>query len=81
MRHFGQHDRPPVTRSNGPSKAKAMDIFSESALEREGALAAAHGQSWQSNPFLHKHNMPQESGELLGDWSCRHDAWQRGFEG
>jgi hypothetical protein len=58
-----------------------MDIFSESALEREGALAAAHGQSWQSNPFLHKHNMPQESGELLGDWSCRHDAWQRGFEG
>jgi hypothetical protein len=58
-----------------------MDIFGESALEREGALAAAHGQSWQSNPFLHKHNMPQAAGESLGDWSRRHDAWQRGFEG
>lgn len=58
-----------------------MDIFGESALEREGALAAAQGQSWRSNPFLQKHNMPQASGESLGDWSHRHDAWQRGFEG
>jgi hypothetical protein len=58
-----------------------MDIFSESVLEREGARAAAQGQSWRSNPFLQAQNMPQATGESLGDWSRRHDAWQRGFEG
>jgi hypothetical protein len=58
-----------------------MDLFRESALERKGAQAAAHGQHWQSNPFLVEGNMPQASGESLGDWSRQHDAWQRGFEG
>lgn len=58
-----------------------MDILRESALEREGAQAAARGQHWRSNPFLLKDNMPQASGESLGAWSRWHDAWQRGFEG
>jgi hypothetical protein len=58
-----------------------MDLFRESALERESAQAAARGQHWRSNPFLLKDNMPQASGESLGDWPRRHDAWQRGFEG
>jgi hypothetical protein len=58
-----------------------MDVFGESLLEREGAHAAAQGQSWRANPFLLQQNMPQATGESLGDWSRRHDAWQRGFEG
>lgn len=58
-----------------------MDLFSESKLECEGARAASQGQSWRTNPWLHAQNMPQATGESLGDWSRRHDAWQRGFEG
>lgn len=58
-----------------------MNIFSESVLEREGARAAARGQSWRTNPWLHARNMPQATGESLDAWSRRHDAWQRGFEG
>lgn len=52
-----------------------MDNFRESPLEWEGAQAAARGQHWRSNPILLKDNMPQASGESLGDWSRRHDAW------
>lgn len=58
-----------------------MDMVDESALEREGAQAATRGASWHSNPFLLRPNMPQATGESLADWSARHDAWQRGFEG
>ncbi len=58
-----------------------MDLFSESKLEREGARAAAQGQSWRTNPWLHAQNMPQATGESLSAWPRRHDAWQRGFEG
>jgi hypothetical protein len=57
-----------------------MDLFSESKLEHDGARAAAHGQSWRTNPFLQTQNMPQATGDSLCAWSCRHDAWQRGFE-
>lgn len=58
-----------------------MDIFDQSRVEREGARAAAHGASWRANPFLLRDNMPHATGESLADWSGRHDAWQRGFEG
>ncbi|AKJ31892.1 CrpP-related protein [Caldimonas brevitalea] len=55
--------------------------FDESALEREGARAARGGHAWQSNPFLKRENMPAVTGESLREWSRKHDAWQRGFEG
>jgi hypothetical protein len=58
-----------------------MDILDQSRLEREGAQAAARGASWRANPFLLRDNMPHATGESLADWSGRHDAWQRGFEG
>lgn len=53
----------------------------ETALEREGARAANQGASWQSNPYLRRENMPEATGESVHDWSRKHDAWQRGFEG
>lgn len=55
--------------------------FDEAALEDEGARAARAGRSWQSNPYLRRENMPQATGEALCEWSRKHDAWQRGFEG
>ena len=58
-----------------------MNPFDESTLEREGARAAQAGRGWQSNPYLRRENMPQATGETLREWSRKHDAWQRGFEG
>ncbi|MDZ5456816.1 CrpP-related protein [Azohydromonas lata] len=58
-----------------------MDSFSELRLERDGARTAAQGGNWRTNPLLQAQNMPQATGESLGTWSSRHDAWQRGFEG
>ncbi len=53
----------------------------ESLIESEGALAARAGHPWQSNPFLRRENMPAATGEPVGHWTRKHDAWQRGFEG
>jgi hypothetical protein len=55
--------------------------FEESVLEQDGARAAQDGRSWQCNPYLRRENMPQATGETLQEWSRKHDAWQRGFEG
>jgi hypothetical protein len=55
--------------------------FDEATLEQEGARAAQAGRPWQSNPYLRRENMPQATGQTLREWSRKHDAWQRGFEG
>jgi len=55
--------------------------FDEILLEQEGARAAKAGLSWQSNPYLRRENMPQATGEAQPEWSRKHDAWHRGFEG
>jgi len=56
------------------------DVVNEAALEREGAYAASRGRNWQSNPYLRREQMPAATGESLGTWVRKHDAWQRGFE-
>ncbi|WKB55430.1 CrpP-related protein [Eleftheria terrae] len=55
--------------------------FDESNLERDGARAAQADHSWRANPFLQRENMPGATGETLREWSRKHDAWQRGYEG
>lgn len=55
--------------------------FDESELERDGERAAHADRPWHSNPFLERQNMPVATGETLREWSRKHDAWQRGFEG
>lgn len=52
----------------------------EAALESEGAKAASRGRNWQSNPYLRREQMPAATGESLGAWVRKHDAWQRGFD-
>ena len=56
------------------------NLLSDEALEREGEFAAARGRSWQSNPYLRREQMPLATGESLGAWARKHDAWQGGFE-
>lgn len=56
-------------------------MLDESTLELEGARAAAAGWPWHSNPYLHRANMPPATGDSVTEWSRKHDAWQRGYEG
>jgi hypothetical protein len=53
----------------------------EPDLERDGERAARAARPWHSNPYLDRENMPGATGETLREWSRKHDAWQRGFEG
>jgi len=71
-------------RSPGASNAATTDDSGpteDAQLVREGERAAAAGLAWHSNPYLRKENMPAATGETLHEWSRKHDAWQRGFEG
>lgn len=49
-------------------------------IEQTGSAAAQENRSWQSNPYLRRENMPLQTRESLHEWSCKHDAWQFGFE-
>lgn len=55
--------------------------FDEPHVERDGERAARADRPWHSNPFLQRENMPVATGETLGEWARKHDAWRRGFEG
>lgn len=52
----------------------------DALLEQDGAYAACRGRGWQTNPYLRREQMPAATGESLGTWVRKHDAWQRGFE-
>lgn len=68
--------------AEAPGAGRPTDrLADEAGLEREGERAATTGRSWHSNPYLRKENMPGATGESLREWSRKHDAWQRGFEG
>jgi len=54
--------------------------LNEALLEQDGAYAASRGRDWQSNPYLRREQMPAATGESVGTWVRKHDAWQRGFE-
>ncbi|HEY0821206.1 MAG TPA: serine protease [Rhizobacter sp.] len=47
-------------------------------LQRQGAKAAARGDSPDSNPMLESINQPSSTGESERVWSGRRDAWERG---
>jgi len=51
-----------------------------SELERQGAKAAARGDSIDDNPMLRQENQPGSTGETQRVWSTRRDAWQEGYD-
>ena len=51
-----------------------------SELQRQGAKAAARGESLQTNPMSRSVNSPPETGEAMDDWSRRARAWQDGHD-
>lgn len=53
----------------------------EVVLAQEGDRTARSGGHWSANPYLKRENMPGATGDSLQNWACKHDAWQRGFDG
>jgi len=49
-------------------------------LQRQGAKAAARGDTPQANPLLADPNAPTATGEDLDQWVERVQAWQSGFD-
>lgn len=49
-------------------------------LRRQGAKAAARGDTVACNPMLSRPNRPTSTGEKSGTWAARSAAWQSGFE-
>ena len=49
-------------------------------LQRQGAKAAARGDSADANPLRRKPNAPARTGESPDSWLERHDAWQQGHD-
>lgn len=67
--------------SSDPSMPPAPKVSPEHAeLQRQGAKAAARGESPEANPIFEPVNQPHTAGEGESDWSGRRDAWQRGHD-
>ena len=49
-------------------------------LARQGAKAAARGDSVSSNPMRRPQNAPDVTGESGESWRARCDAWRAGHE-
>lgn len=58
----------------------AMPTAERNELRRQGAKAAARGEHAMSNPMGDIANMPDATGESLGTWELRRQAWQHGHD-
>jgi hypothetical protein len=59
---------------------KQIALRERAELQRQGAKAAARGDSEQLNPLLDPINQPAATGEPAHEWALRRDAWQTGFD-
>lgn len=61
------------------TRAEGAVAGSEHAeLQRQGAKAAARGETRESNPMFDWVNQPDATGESKAVWTTRRDAWERG---
>lgn len=65
---------PPVPKRRLLSRAERAE------LQRQGAKAAARGETAGTNPLGHARNKPPATGESVDKWLQRHDAWEQGHE-
>jgi len=69
-------DLPPQATTADPADSAAHGEHAE--LHRQGAKAAARGQTREANPMFDSINQPEATGESAHVWSSRRDAWARG---
>ena len=58
----------------------ALPTGERAELHRQGAKAAARGESVARNPLHQPENSPEATGESAQTWWQRIKAWQRGHE-
>ncbi len=61
-------------------QSDAMKTGEREELQRQGAKAAARGESEQKNPMLAPCNSPSCTGESEEVWHERVESWQSGFD-
>jgi len=62
------------------AQEESMDPAESNELRRQGAKAAARGDTAQCNPMLARPNRPAATGEDPQTWAARSGAWQSGFD-
>ena len=64
--------------SDEASRAGVLSPAERAELQRQGAKAAARGESSDANPLHESQNRPPATGESVEQWSKRQAAWQQG---
>jgi plasmid stability protein len=59
---------------------RILSTAERSELRRQGAKAAARGESSDANPLHESQNKPPATGESVEKWSKRQAAWQQGHD-
>jgi hypothetical protein len=62
------------------AREESIDPAEAGELRRQGAKAAARGDTEACNPMLTRSNRPAATGEAAQTWAARSGAWQSGFE-
>jgi hypothetical protein len=63
-----------------PSQADRLPGAERAELQRQGAKAAARGETASSNPMHEPQNLPVATGERPETWQRREEAWQQGHD-
>lgn len=72
--------KPPHPGQPPPKPEPRLDSAERSELQRQGAKAAARGESPDANPLSQPRNQPPATGESDARWLQRSDAWEQGHE-
>lgn len=73
----------PMHSANASDETRRTGVLSPAErgeLQRQGAKAAARGESSDANPLHESQNKPPATGESAEQWSKRRAAWQRGHD-
>ena len=63
-----------------PAPESQMSSAERAELWRQGAKAAARGESADTNPLSEPRNRPPATGESDDKWLQRSDAWEQGHD-
>jgi hypothetical protein len=66
--------------SDEARRAGVLSPAERAELQRQGAKAAARGESSDANPLHEPQNRPSATGESVAQWSKRRAAWQQGHD-
>ncbi|MCD2341229.1 hypothetical protein LRH25_12845 [Ideonella azotifigens] len=63
-----------------PAEGQLLPASERAELARQGAKAAARGETSEVNPMAGLMNLPAATGEPRARWAMRYEAWQAGHD-